>query len=110
MREHLRAFEGTGVDQLIFIQQAGRNRHESICEFLELFATEVMPEFKERDLEQQRAKSERLEPHIERALRRKQWLPALSDDEIPEIAALGRQIVQVRWRRARKKPSRAAAA
>jgi alkanesulfonate monooxygenase SsuD/methylene tetrahydromethanopterin reductase-like flavin-dependent oxidoreductase (luciferase family) len=94
LREHLRAFEGTGVDQVIFIQQGGRNRHEHICESLELFATEVMPEFKERDIEQQRAKSERLEPHIERALQRKQWLPALSDDEIPEIEALGRQIVQ----------------
>ena len=38
-----------GVDQVVFIQQAGRNRHEDICESLELFASRIMPEFKERD-------------------------------------------------------------
>ena len=29
-----------GIDQVIFLQQAGRNRHEHICESLELFAAE----------------------------------------------------------------------
>ena len=29
--------------------QAGKNRHEDICESLELFGTRVLPEFKERD-------------------------------------------------------------
>ena len=29
--------------------QAGKNRHEHICEALELFGREVLPEFKERD-------------------------------------------------------------
>jgi alkanesulfonate monooxygenase SsuD/methylene tetrahydromethanopterin reductase-like flavin-dependent oxidoreductase (luciferase family) len=94
LREHLRAFEDTGVDQVIFIQQGGRNRHEHICESLELFASEVMPEFKDRDGAQQRAKLERLAPHLERAMERKQYLPPLADDEIPEIEALGRQIVE----------------
>jgi len=84
----------TSFDQVIFIQQGGRNRHEHICESLELFAAEVMPEFKERDAEQQRKKSERLAPHIDSALQRKQWMPTPGDDEIPEIEALGRQIVQ----------------
>ena len=37
-REHVRAFEAAGVDQIILLQQAGRNRHEHICESLELFA------------------------------------------------------------------------
>jgi alkanesulfonate monooxygenase SsuD/methylene tetrahydromethanopterin reductase-like flavin-dependent oxidoreductase (luciferase family) len=46
MRDHLKAFQDAGVDQVIFLQQAGRNRHEHICESLELFAAEVMPEFK----------------------------------------------------------------
>ena len=41
-------YEDAGVDQLIFVSQAGRNRHEDICESLELFAREVMPEFHER--------------------------------------------------------------
>jgi alkanesulfonate monooxygenase SsuD/methylene tetrahydromethanopterin reductase-like flavin-dependent oxidoreductase (luciferase family) len=94
LREHLRSFEDTGVDQVIFIQQGGRNRHEHICESLELFASEVMPEFKDRDVEQQRRKRERLAPHVERALERKDWMRPLSDDEIPEIEALGRRIVE----------------
>ena len=59
MREHLRGFEGTGVDQVIFIQQAGLNRHEHICESLELFGGEVLPEFKDRDEKQRQAKAAR---------------------------------------------------
>src|SRR3954454_19008968 len=34
-----------GVDQVIFVLQAGRNRHEHICESLETFGAEVLPEF-----------------------------------------------------------------
>jgi hypothetical protein len=30
---------------VILLNQAGRNRHEDICEALELFAADVMPEF-----------------------------------------------------------------
>ena len=33
------------MDQVIFVLQAGPNRHEHICESLELFARRVMPEF-----------------------------------------------------------------
>ncbi len=94
LREHLRSFEEPGVDQVIFIQQGGRNRHDHICESLELFAAEVMPEFKERADERERRKLEELAPHIEKALQRKQWMRPLKDDEIPEIHALGRQIVE----------------
>ena len=36
--QHLHKFADVGVDQVIFIQQGGRNRHEHICESLELFA------------------------------------------------------------------------
>ena len=53
-----------------------------------------MPEFHERAEAREREKRERLAPHLERALARKQWMPALADDEIPEVVALGRQIVQ----------------
>jgi alkanesulfonate monooxygenase SsuD/methylene tetrahydromethanopterin reductase-like flavin-dependent oxidoreductase (luciferase family) len=38
LRDHLRKFDGSGVDQVAFIQQGGRNKHEHICEALELFA------------------------------------------------------------------------
>ena len=43
VREFLARFEDAGVDQVIFVLQAGRNRHEHICEILELFGTEVLP-------------------------------------------------------------------
>jgi alkanesulfonate monooxygenase SsuD/methylene tetrahydromethanopterin reductase-like flavin-dependent oxidoreductase (luciferase family) len=45
IREKLRKFEKSNVDQIIFLNQAGKNSHEHICESLELFANEVMPEF-----------------------------------------------------------------
>ena len=60
------AYEAAGVDQVIFISQAGKNKHEDICESLELFAREVMPEFKEREPEIARRKAERLAPTVER--------------------------------------------
>ena len=34
--------EDAGVDQVVFIQQAGANRHEDIMESLELFAERVL--------------------------------------------------------------------
>ncbi|MGH2725145.1 MAG: LLM class flavin-dependent oxidoreductase [Actinomycetota bacterium] len=40
-------YERAGVDQVIFVAQAGPNRHEDICESLELFAKEVLPRFAE---------------------------------------------------------------
>jgi hypothetical protein len=60
-----------GVDQLIFVSQAGNNKHEHICESLELFAREVMPEFQERDEAHVKQKADRLAPAIERALARR---------------------------------------
>jgi hypothetical protein len=38
---------------VILFNQAGRNRHEHICEALELFATQVMPEFHAMEPEHQ---------------------------------------------------------
>jgi alkanesulfonate monooxygenase SsuD/methylene tetrahydromethanopterin reductase-like flavin-dependent oxidoreductase (luciferase family) len=94
LREHLRKFAEVGVDQVIFIQQAGRNRHEHICESLELFARDVMPEFVEGEDARERAKAEALAPHVEAALARKDWMKPLADDEIPEIRAYGRSIAE----------------
>jgi alkanesulfonate monooxygenase SsuD/methylene tetrahydromethanopterin reductase-like flavin-dependent oxidoreductase (luciferase family) len=45
IRNKLRKFEASNIDQIILLNQAGRNSHEHICESLELFAREVMPEF-----------------------------------------------------------------
>ncbi len=87
MRRHLEAFERAGVDQVIFLQQAGRNRHEHICESLELFAKEVMPGFAEKVAAREGEKAERLAPAVEAALGRKPWMRPLADDEIPVVRA-----------------------
>ncbi len=87
MRDHLKAFQDAGVDQVIFLQQAGRNRHEHICESLELFAAEVMPEFKAEVAAREARKARELAPYIEAALKRKNWMKPLADDEIPVVKA-----------------------
>jgi alkanesulfonate monooxygenase SsuD/methylene tetrahydromethanopterin reductase-like flavin-dependent oxidoreductase (luciferase family) len=94
LRQHLAKFEACGVDQVAFIQQGGRNRHEHICEALELFAGEVMGEFKAREAEREARKADELAPFVEAAFRRKSWMKPLADDEIPPVVALGRQIAQ----------------
>jgi len=71
IRALVRQYEDAGVDQLIFVSQAGRNRHEDICESLELFAREVMPEFHERADKIENAKGERLAPFLDAALARR---------------------------------------
>src|SRR6202046_271728 len=45
LRRKLRKFEQSHIDQVILLNQAGRNAHQDICDSLELFANEVMPEF-----------------------------------------------------------------
>jgi len=87
MRDHLKAFQDAGVDQVIFLQQAGRNRHEHICESLELFAAEVMPEFKAEVAAREARKASELAPYIEAALKRKNWMKPLADHEIPVVKA-----------------------
>jgi alkanesulfonate monooxygenase SsuD/methylene tetrahydromethanopterin reductase-like flavin-dependent oxidoreductase (luciferase family) len=64
VRRYLRTFEEAGVDQVILVAQAGRNRHDDICAAYELFAREVMPEFHERDAAHRAAKAERLAPAL----------------------------------------------
>jgi hypothetical protein len=87
MRLHLRAFQEAGVDQVIFMQQAGKNRHDHICASLELFGAEVMPEFKREAETREAAKAKRLAPHIEAALARKPRMKPLADHEIPIVRA-----------------------
>ncbi len=94
MRAHLKKFEKVGVDQVTFIQQAGMNKHEHICESLELFASEVMPEFKAREAEREAKKDAELAPYIEAAMARKVRMPALADEDIPLFPALGRSIAE----------------
>jgi alkanesulfonate monooxygenase SsuD/methylene tetrahydromethanopterin reductase-like flavin-dependent oxidoreductase (luciferase family) len=71
IRSLLRGYEEAGVDQVIFVSQSGNNRHDHICESLELFAELVMPEFHEHAELREKEKLERLAPAIDAALARR---------------------------------------
>jgi hypothetical protein len=93
LRQYLRRYEEAGVDQLIFIMQAGRNTHEHIMESMELFAGEVMPEFKDRDEKCRAEKAVRLEPAIEAAMaRRVDEAPPMPEGYVMD--ALAKQVVK----------------
>ena len=82
VREFLRRYEEAGVDQIIFVLQAGNNRHEHIMESLEMFGTQILPEFAERDEAHVAAREARYAPLIEAAFDRKR---ALGLDEVPTM-------------------------
>ncbi|MGA3401944.1 MAG: LLM class flavin-dependent oxidoreductase [Acetobacteraceae bacterium] len=65
IRRKLHKFAESKVDSIILLNQAGRNRHEHICESLELFAREVMPEFHAMEPEHQAWKQQVLNREIE---------------------------------------------
>ncbi len=71
IRELIRGYQAAGVDQLVFVSQAGRTRHEHVCESLELFVAEVLPEFAEHADEHDRAKADRLGDAVQAALARR---------------------------------------
>ena len=83
VRANLETFEAVGVDQAIFIQQGGNNRHADICASLELFAAKVMPDFKARHDAAARKKAEDLAPYVEKALAK---IPPL--DDAPAVAPI----------------------
>ena len=64
-------YEAAGVDQVIFVAQAGRNQHEHICEGLELFAKEVLPRFTDDREAKEEAKRERMAAGVEQAIARR---------------------------------------
>jgi hypothetical protein len=86
-RAHARTFEAAGVDQIILLQQAGRNRHEHICESLDLLAADILPEFAAASAERERRKAEELAPYIEKALARKQRMAPLAEADVPIVRA-----------------------
>jgi hypothetical protein len=86
-RQQVRTMQACGVDQIIFMQQAGRARHEHICQSLELFAGEVMDEFKAGAAERERRKAADLAPFIEMAMKRKPFMRPLEDHEIAPVRA-----------------------
>ncbi|MFB0976860.1 MAG: LLM class flavin-dependent oxidoreductase [Myxococcota bacterium] len=87
LTKHLLALQASGMDQVILMQQAGRNKHEHICEALELFAKDVMPELTKGRDEREANKAKELAPYIEAALARKQRMAPLSKDEVPVVRA-----------------------
>jgi alkanesulfonate monooxygenase SsuD/methylene tetrahydromethanopterin reductase-like flavin-dependent oxidoreductase (luciferase family) len=64
LRPRLRKLHDLHVDQVLLMAQTGKTTHEQICESLELFAKEVMPEFHELDREHQTWKRKVLEHEI----------------------------------------------
>jgi len=80
-------YENAGVDQVIFLQQGGMNEHDHICESLELFGHEVLPEFMASRVAKEEAKAEKLAPFIEAALARKDYMEPLQDADIPVVEA-----------------------
>ena len=74
IRDLCRRYDAAGVDQVVFVLQAGRNRHEHICESLETFGAEVLPEFAATADARDRARDAELAGAIEAALRRREPL------------------------------------
>ena len=91
VREYLRRYEQAGVDQIIFVMQAGRNEHEHIMESIEMFGREVLPEFIDRDGPAVAAKAERMEPIIEAAMARKAAIETPHDIGDYSFPAIPRQ-------------------
>jgi len=88
IRTRLREFEEAGVDQVVFISQAGNNKHEDICSSLNLFAEKVMPEFKEREQKRAHQKAERIAPILEKAMKRKPE-PKIPKSDGPTVVQAG---------------------
>jgi alkanesulfonate monooxygenase SsuD/methylene tetrahydromethanopterin reductase-like flavin-dependent oxidoreductase (luciferase family) len=89
--ELISRYEAAGVDQVMFVLQAGNNRHEHICESIELFAREILPRFADGREEKELAKADRLAAAVDKALARRdgpRLIPApYQIDEDAEIAA-----------------------
>jgi hypothetical protein len=87
----LKAYEDAGVDQVIFVQQSGNNKHEHICSSLELFAATLLPEFKARDEVREARKHAELAPYVEQALARKPRMMPIAPEDIPSVESYGRR-------------------
>jgi len=64
-------YERAGVDLVVFAPQAGHNRHEDICEALDVFGKQVLPKFAEQAPAREAEKQRRLAPALEQALARR---------------------------------------
>jgi alkanesulfonate monooxygenase SsuD/methylene tetrahydromethanopterin reductase-like flavin-dependent oxidoreductase (luciferase family) len=71
IREFLRRYEAGGVDEVIFLAQVGKNKHEHIMDAIRLFGEQVLPEFLERDPAQEAARDARLADAIRAGFERR---------------------------------------
>jgi alkanesulfonate monooxygenase SsuD/methylene tetrahydromethanopterin reductase-like flavin-dependent oxidoreductase (luciferase family) len=84
IRKKLRRFQQSNVDQIILLNQAGNNTHEHICESLELFGREVMPEFHAAEPEHQAWK--------QRVLNREIDLEEINTDPFKDRGGVGKGV------------------
>lgn len=91
VRKYLRSVSDMGLDQLILIQQFGKNNHQDICSSMNTFCEKVLPEFKAEELARQEKKKIELQPYIDKALARKAVIAMKSPGarEVQPILALG---------------------
>jgi alkanesulfonate monooxygenase SsuD/methylene tetrahydromethanopterin reductase-like flavin-dependent oxidoreductase (luciferase family) len=71
IRATLRGFEESGVDQVLFLSQAGKIPHELLMSSIDLFGREVLPAIKERDHQRAKEKAQLVERLSEKAMKRK---------------------------------------
>lgn len=79
VREFLRGYEESGVDELILLLNP--RSHEATMEAIELMGTQVLPEFIERDEKAVAEKAKRLEPVLEKLEARRPASTAAAFDE-----------------------------
>jgi alkanesulfonate monooxygenase SsuD/methylene tetrahydromethanopterin reductase-like flavin-dependent oxidoreductase (luciferase family) len=84
VREFLRGYEESGVDELILLLTP--RRHEETMESIELMGKEVLPEFIERHEKAEAEKAKRLEPVLEKVEARR---PASTAPLFDETYAFG---------------------
>ena len=88
---HLRRYEDVGIDQVIFVQQSGNNKHEHIRESLEIFGKHVLPEFQARDRIREEVKRREHAGAVEAAMARKPLMPPIEPADVPEVVAYGQR-------------------
>lgn len=88
---HLEMLEAAGVDQVVFVQQAGNNQQAHIMESLELFGQHILPAFRQRDIVNAQRKQDMLRSYIKQALERVQRPQEADITAVDSYAVLARR-------------------
>ena len=91
LREHLAATRRPGSTRSCSSSRAAPTATSTSAKSLEIFASQVMPEFKEREEVRAAEKERELAPYIEAALARKPRLPPIDDGGDPACRSLRAQ-------------------